>query len=192
MLTDKLDRSKLICDIHEVGTFACRSGTVVVMSPTSYRGAMDRFDLPKGHYHVMLCGSKTKLVNLSQAQGEERMKSGSGFNQLNGPKMASFAFPTVAVAEVAAKHRESIVTLATDRRMRFTVLFIRLMSHYLAFRSLIRVLQQPRRLWSLVSRIYHKCTHTTLWLNVNTAHGQYLHTVTFSLAMQHPPFSSLA
>lgn len=72
LLTDKPDMSKLIFDIHEMGTFECRSGTVAVMSPTSYSGAMDRFDLPKGHYHVMLCGSNTKSVNLSQAQGEER------------------------------------------------------------------------------------------------------------------------
>jgi hypothetical protein len=71
VLTAKPDGSTLGCDIHEVGTFECRSGTVAVLSPTSYRGALDRFDLPKGPYHVQLCVRNPRSIDERQTHGEE-------------------------------------------------------------------------------------------------------------------------
>ena len=65
------DVEERICDIVALGEIECRSGTIAVMSPTSYIGDINKFDLPIGNYSVKLCVYDTDSIDFNQTHGEE-------------------------------------------------------------------------------------------------------------------------
>ncbi|MDQ2771922.1 MAG: hypothetical protein M3Y54_15645 [Bacteroidota bacterium] len=70
LLTRPPDINQPGCDSQTVGSFTCRSGTVAVMSPTSYIGELEQFALPQGQYNIMLRIYDGQTV-VSQTQGKE-------------------------------------------------------------------------------------------------------------------------